>query len=77
MKIVEKRRETSHNEISLELLSQMNLEQDSQKRKEKTNIRRRIYDAINVLVSLGLLNKNKKKISKGNILNIDEDYEKQ
>ena len=60
-KKVEEKGTTTYNEVADELVRQI-LSDDSQKFDEK-NIRRRVYDALNVLMAMNIIIKDKKEIS--------------
>ena len=58
--IVQRQEKISYKLVAEELLRELEMEQDSNKNEK--NIRRRVYDALNVLVAVGVLEKNQKKV---------------
>ena len=67
--IVLKKRETTYKHVADLILqnsmdhNQLNLNSRKDVRKEEQNIKRRVYDALNVLISAGLLAKDKKVVT--------------
>jgi transcription factor Dp-1 len=60
---VRSKRTTTYNEVANELVKQfMEQESPSSKGHDEKNIRRRVYDALNVLMAVGIITKDKKDI---------------
>lgn len=63
-KKVEEKGNTSYNEVADELVNEERLARQSQQQVvDEKNIRRRVYDSLNVLMAMGILAKDKKQIS--------------
>ena len=56
-------RTTNYKEVAAKLLNQLSLDKEATTESEETNIKRRVYDALNVLIAMGVLQKNGKKIT--------------
>ena len=65
-KKVEEKATTTYNEVADELVQQVmeaRQREDPQGKFDEKNIRRRVYDSINVLLAMGIISKDKKQIS--------------
>lgn len=63
-KKVEEKGNTSYNEVADELVNEERVARQSQQQVvDEKNIRRRVYDSLNVLMAMGILAKDKKQIS--------------
>lgn len=62
-KKVEEKGTTTYNEVADELVLQVMQENDKTKVFDEKNIRRRVYDALNVLMAMDIITKDKKAIS--------------
>lgn len=78
---VESKRSTTYNEVADELVAEFTYEESllatsDQQQYDEKNIRRRIYDALNVLMAMEIISKDKKEIHWRGIPSIDvEDIE--
>jgi len=59
---VESKKNTTYNQVADELVEEYNSNEDSASPVDQKNIRRRVYDALNVLMAMGIIAKEKKDI---------------
>jgi len=59
---VESKKNTTYNQVADELVEEYNNNEDSSSPVDQKNIRRRVYDALNVLMAMGIISKEKKDI---------------
>ena len=55
-------RSTTYKEVAVKLLKELNFNQPLENVAEETNVKRRVYDALNVLIAVGILHKEGRKI---------------
>ena len=54
---------TKYKEVADQLVNKITMDEDiSDKRKDEHNVKRRVYDALNVLIAAGLLRKEGKEV---------------
>ncbi|KAH6558565.1 hypothetical protein KP509_1Z056800 [Ceratopteris richardii] len=75
-KKVELKRRTTYNEVADELIAEITNEESllasvDQQQYDEKNIRRRVYDALNVLMAMDIISKDKKEIQWKGLPNID------
>jgi len=54
-KIVLELKSTTYKEVALRLLKELAMENELDATNEETNVKRRVYDALNVLIAVGIL----------------------
>jgi len=59
---VERKKQTTYNEVADELVAEFNSSDKFKSPVDQKNIRRRVYDALNVLMAMGIITKEKKEI---------------
>eukprot|EP00300_Choanocystis_sp_HF-7_P029220 c35765_g1_i1.p1 GENE.c35765_g1_i1~~c35765_g1_i1.p1 ORF type:complete len:227 (+),score=47.33 c35765_g1_i1:168-848(+) len=59
---VQSKRKTTYNEVSDELVRDFQQQPEGSKLMDEKNIRRRVYDALNVLIALDIITKDRKQI---------------
>jgi len=59
---VEKKKSTTYNEVADELVAEFNSSEQFNSPVDQKNIRRRVYDALNVLMAMNIISKEKKDI---------------
>lgn len=76
-KKVEEKQRTSYNEVADELVAELQISADPGARgHDEKNIRRRVYDALNVLIAIKVISKDKKEIRwNGMPTSTQQDYE--
>lgn len=60
---VEEKGTTTYNEVADELVKKVKSERETQGKFDEKNIRRRVYDALNVLMAMDIISKEKKEIT--------------
>ena len=53
---------TNYKEVAIKLLKDLSLENEIDHSSEETNVKRRVYDALNVLIAVGILEKEGRRI---------------
>ena len=56
-KVVLELKETTYKEVALKLLKELSDQNELDNTNDETNIKRRVYDALNVLIAVGILKK--------------------